>query len=64
MPSRWGARANVIDIDPGNRPKPCFLKITDMNRDGRKDIVAACTESGNLSVLLNGLPPETEDDDG
>ncbi|MCH8808079.1 MAG: VCBS repeat-containing protein [Planctomycetes bacterium] len=54
----------LIDIDPGNMPKPCFLKITDMNRDGRKDIVAACTESGNLSVLMNGLAPEKEDSDG
>lgn len=37
-------------------PKPCFLRIADMDKDCRNDVIVSCTDSGHLSVVVNKNP--------
>ena len=51
--------------EPGRdaeRPKPCFVKVGDMNHDGFQDIVTSNFESHTISVLLQ--IPDTDCDPG
>ena len=48
-------------VDPGNNPKPQFVKIGDLDQGGFTDIVTSNNNSDNISVLINALeavPPE------
>jgi len=40
-------------VDPDDPPKPCFVKIADMNQDMLNDVITANTDAGKLSVLIN-----------
>lgn len=36
-----------ICVDPDDPPKPCFVKIADLNQDNKNDIVTSNADSGN-----------------
>lgn len=41
--------------EPGFTPKPCFVKVADLNDDGLSDIVTSNTESHRVGVLISAL---------
>ena len=45
----------LVCVDPGNEPKPQFVRIADLNQDGFNDIVTSNNNSDNISVLINAL---------
>jgi hypothetical protein len=45
------------DPDPNAAPSPWFVRIADMNGDGRNDLIASCNNTHKVSVILNDLPP-------
>jgi len=45
--------AELFCVDPDDPPKPCFVKIADMNQDTLNDIVTSNADSGKISVLIN-----------
>lgn len=51
-----------VDNTPGATPKPCFVKIADMNQDGLNDIVTSNNVGHSISVLINKylitIPPQ------
>jgi hypothetical protein len=44
----------------GTGPKPCFVRIADMNNDCRRDLIVSNTDSQRFSVVLNKLPRPAE----
>ena len=46
-----------LNQTPERRPKPCFVKIVDVNNDGRMDVITSNADEGTLGVLLNMTPP-------
>ena len=42
-------------VDPGNSPKPRFVKIADMDQDTFNDVVTSNYGTHNISVLINGV---------
>lgn len=45
-------------VEPGGSPKPCFVKIADMDQDGFNDVVTSnnSSNSNSISVLINAFP--------
>lgn len=41
--------------EPGYQPKPCFVKVADMDADGFSDIVTSNTVSHRVGVLISAL---------
>ena len=44
------------------KPKPCFVKVGDMNNDGLQDIVTSNNFSHTISVLLQQQDTECDPD--
>jgi len=42
-------------VDPGNSPKPRFVKIADMDQDTFNDVVTSNYDGHNISVLINAF---------
>ncbi|MCG3126257.1 MAG: hypothetical protein CHACPFDD_01088 [Phycisphaerae bacterium] len=44
-----------FDVQPGGEPKPCFVKIDDIDQDGHDDVVTSNNNSHRISVLISDL---------
>jgi hypothetical protein len=47
-------------VDPGNQPRPKFVKIADMDQDGFNDLLTSNYGTHKISVLINAfeaIPP-------
>lgn len=45
-----------VDIDPNALPGPWFVRVADLNRDQRDDLIVTCYGTHKLSVIVNNLP--------